>query len=159
MKAGPELDAQIAKEVMELDVLGFALCLPEPGEPSGYGVPFQDIVSEHFVERPVYLVDCACEFRWPLDIEYFGHFAGCLGVAPDYSKNIAAAWQAVERLTEGVSPHCNLRVERLGDEGWRASMCFDDWENMWSGWAYADTAPHAICLAALKAVGVEYEER
>jgi hypothetical protein len=158
MKAGPELDAQIAKEVMELDVLGFALCLPEPGEPSGYGVPFQDIVSEHFVERPVYLVDCACEFRWPLDIEYFGHFAGCLGVAPDYSENIAAAWPVVEKLIE-ILPQGDIHIEHLNHEEWGVSTCYDKDEGGWDGFVTADTAPLAICLAALKAVGVEYEER
>ena len=75
-----------------------------------------------------------------------------------YSTNIADAWEVVEKIGRSITPNrysVNFIIEwdRLAAE-WRA------------GWAYysddgpeydfvgeADTAPLAICLAALKAVG------
>lgn len=59
------------------------------------------------------------------------------------SRDIRAAWEVVEKLQGGL----RFELRRRPDGGF---------------WAYfgeelsaeADTAPHAICLAALKAVGV-----
>jgi hypothetical protein len=73
---------------------------------------------------------------------------------PHYSTDIAAAWQVVEKL--------NL-LSKMKD----GCLYFDPSLNKWviSEWSggrefaegsvEADTAPHAICLAALKAIGVE----
>ena len=63
---------------------------------------------------------------------------------PKYSEDIAAAWRVVEKLDGTYEPV----IERHGP-GWTA--WFD------SNQAWADTAPLAICLAALKAVGVQVE--
>jgi hypothetical protein len=60
---------------------------------------------------------------------------------PEYSTDIAAAWEAVEKLLnlfQGVYRR---------DATWIA--CFDNGNRQY---AYADTAPHAICLAALKTI-------
>ncbi len=65
---------------------------------------------------------------------------------PHYSTDIAAAWEVVEKFQ---AEDFDVRV---GFCRWR-----DDGRVGWLAWvgkadALADTAPHAICLAALKAV-------
>lgn len=62
---------------------------------------------------------------------------------PPYSTDIAAAWAVVEELELPFEIHS------------------DDWHSRWDArfnldrgeWCQASTAPHAICLAALKAMG------
>lgn len=72
-----------------------------------------------------------------------------MGILPHYSTDIAAAWEVVERMRSG---------------GWRLEL--RDWVTYWSArfnsdpdsqgrFAKEEDVPHAICLAALKAVGVE----
>lgn len=62
---------------------------------------------------------------------------------PKYSTDIAAAWKVVEKFSSRFS----MSRDALG---WHANMT-----PFVGGDCIADTAPHAICLAALKAVGVE----
>ncbi len=78
---------------------------------------------------------------------------------PDYSTDIKAAWDVVEKIKH-LKP--DGERERFFEMGWTA----DGW---WVGWGVsagiggysfytsiiADTAPEAICLAALKSVGVD----
>ena len=66
---------------------------------------------------------------------------------PKYSTDIAAAWMVVEKL-KGLEPELSWSDE---DHCWfvhfqksRPSIC-----------PFGITAPHAICLAALKAIGHE----
>ena len=76
-------------------------------------------------------------------------------VCPDYSTDISAAWEVVEKLKErhGVTLSGGPNDEG-GCEGWVCSVKafgyrrFQDQE--WN--AHADTAPLAICKAALQAV-------
>lgn len=69
---------------------------------------------------------------------------------PRYSEDIAAAWVVVSKL-----PCAHLAVEWRDGRGWEA--WFAIWDSVkqdadvYEG--LGDTAPHAICLAALKAVG------
>src|SRR3990167_1498198 len=65
-----------------------------------------------------------------------------------YSTDISAAWQVVEKTRVGVRPY---------GAGWIAES--EDAGRMYgnSYQAIADTAPYAICLAALKAVGVDFK--
>lgn len=72
---------------------------------------------------------------------------------PDYSTDIAAAWQVVEapRLAE-LLEYVEVSVVRYHD---RYECHIEDDTAARLYIAEADTAPHAICLAALKAVGVE----
>ncbi len=58
-----------------------------------------------------------------------------------YSTDIAAAWEVVEKMRE-----VDRAVEILFDHGWQAN--FDSGE-----YQFGDSAAHAICLAALNAVG------
>lgn len=68
------------------------------------------------------------------------------GFAP--STDIAHAWEVVERMEQR---RLELGLWRYLDAYWEAEFVVTEREP--SGEAKADTAPLAICLAALKAVG------
>lgn len=75
---------------------------------------------------------------------------------PYYSRDIAAAWEVVEKIIE-LYPDLPFGVEYSfcgTSEGykWYAEL---NPEPDFGPKYMADTAPKAICLAALKAVGVE----
>lgn len=69
---------------------------------------------------------------------------------PSYSRKIEYAWEVVEKMLE---QGYNFRIEKI----YEVYQClFDKAICQWNeGGAYAETAPLAICLAALKTVGVE----
>lgn len=74
---------------------------------------------------------------------------------PKYSSDIAAAWDVVERLRDFKHPedeHAGFTVWQYWKGGYAAGW---SWHEAEYGVELADTAPHAICLAALKAVGVD----
>lgn len=67
-----------------------------------------------------------------------------------YSTDIAAAWEVVEKMLRPDRDYSfSIQTNSAGKSGW-----FHCRFNGEFGGA-APTAPHAICLAALKAVGVE----
>jgi len=70
-----------------------------------------------------------------------------------YTQDIRFAWQVVEKMREWDG--CmNPEVEIRSDMGrWTCAIGFEAWAAI-SGEATADTAPLAICIAALKAKGV-----
>jgi hypothetical protein len=73
-----------------------------------------------------------------------------------YSTNIAAAWEVVEKLDRRFWPE----IRRIDDGSWCCEIVGrgDTPAQVSPGplaLEYAPTAPLAICLAALKAVGVE----
>jgi hypothetical protein len=68
---------------------------------------------------------------------------------PPYSKNIAAAWEVVKSF--GGRFEFSLEEDQGELMPWIASFSRLDASDMAS--AEAETAPHAICLAALRAVG------
>lgn len=83
---------------------------------------------------------------------------------PNYSTDIAAAWQVVEKMREiacqvDVTSHGEHEVvlahgvvcyiHGFNEDFWREGMLDADYS------AVADTAPMAICLAALRAINVE----
>jgi hypothetical protein len=75
---------------------------------------------------------------------------------PYYSSNIADAWQVVEKLR---SRYVYIDLTN-NDDLYCCELMEQDWENESRYFTYytdAETAPLAICLAALKAVGVEVE--
>lgn len=68
---------------------------------------------------------------------------------PSYSTDIAAAWQIVKKFEREASI-CSCPYG-----GWQASFIWLDsnpYSNECLEWSYGETAPHAICLAALKAI-------
>lgn len=72
-----------------------------------------------------------------------GHF-------PCYSTNIACAWEVVEKM----SPRDDkFEISKYKNGLYEATFRYFEAE-----WSEAETAPHAICLAALKAVGIDLPE-
>ena len=142
MKAGQELDLLIASEVM---------CEEMPGDyeqaQDGRWMKEEPIFdSDGTYSRAYYLVE------WP----------------PHYSTDIAAAWQVVEKLVE--TGHC---PGLLFDDDGRWALSLEGMQNCPPGGEpfdvctsfyveagmWYDTAPLAICLAALKAVRSNDESR
>jgi len=79
---------------------------------------------------------------------------------PHYSTSISAAWEVVEKLImigSNVGHTWTMEYD-LEDLAWDVGYKGWDYDTGWS-WEMVDwpvtapTAPHAICLAALKAVG------
>lgn len=70
-----------------------------------------------------------------------------------YSTDIACAWEVVEKFTDLC-----FSLSKVGDE-WECELDSNDGKFLQNGptvhvFGSGETAPHAICLAALKAVGV-----
>ena len=63
-----------------------------------------------------------------------------------YSSDIEAAWKVVEKMRANVSMEVEFQICAYEDGTWSAEFGMEVE-------GYADTAPHAICLAALAAVG------
>lgn len=78
---------------------------------------------------------------------------------PRYSTDIAAAWEVVEKV--GRTWHGFHFLLQWTEPSW----CSPQWEAGWYEWSYGEvesrakgsggTPAHAICVAALKAVGVD----
>jgi len=76
--------------------------------------------------------------------------------APNYSTSIDAAWEVVEKLRNWPGGHWWLHLWQVAGvrEEWRASFTFGGMAAVHPKLeATANTAPLAICLAALKAMG------
>jgi len=151
MEAGPELAWKVGELVMRLEIPGMLAVTPDHDSPGGYCVPYtQDPILKCDVIRPVYVAHCACDMdeRQPGDDDYWGHYAACLEVVPRYPEDIAAAWCVVEKMVP-IKYGFNLAIESPPGP-------WGDWEvhfyNGGTHLAFADTAPLAICRAALLAV-------
>jgi hypothetical protein len=76
---------------------------------------------------------------------------------PHYTTNIADAWQVAEKLRETKI----FSLYDAWDEDDNKIFCavfeYNDTYHVVDYKGYADTAPLAICLAALKSVGIEVE--
>jgi hypothetical protein len=71
---------------------------------------------------------------------------------PHYSTDMTAAWCVVERMRElGWTEH--IRGYIGDDRGEHVCTFYNDDQMIDSEWHWADTAPEAICAAALAAVG------
>ena len=125
MKAGRELDALIAEKVMGLTRHDESYVAEGVGK----------------VLRFVWRDGCGtCVYSGDMFL-------------PHYSTNIADAWAVVEKLVNTPGPngdHHSVQVDYSGD----AVVVIDENED-WQVSAIAETAPLAICLAALKAVSQE----
>lgn len=72
-----------------------------------------------------------------------------------YSTDIVAAWMVVEKIKES-----SFSLYRLDDSHWECEVDSNDGSFLLTSpsvnvFATGNTAPHAICLAALKARGIE----
>lgn len=86
----------------------------------------------------------------PVGDEFDGaEFAAFLDAHP-YSTDIAAAWEVFEKIQPAAICHAKFGGKNKLPE-WVVARPDDMGDEI----ATAPTAPHAICLAALNAVGVE----
>lgn len=96
---------------------------------------------------------------WMLGPKPYGHIPFPARELSKFSTDIAAAWSVLEKLIDRANNDKDFK-----DKGpWHVK------QNLLGGWAVflgdrggiivsCETVPHAICLAALKAVGVELVE-
>jgi hypothetical protein len=86
---------------------------------------------------------------WENKCEGFGSL--CPAHLPYYSTDIAAAWDVVEKLSRDV---CTVEIKsHRRTMGWTCFTRMPSDEGISPIRIQATTAPHAICLAALAAVG------
>lgn len=171
-----ELDALVAEKVMGRKVVGRALAISTEGvwEVQGPEVGSSDNWMCAAEKAAPVMLDldkdrhCLCETGSQEDEfskrDICGHFNGCLAVVPRYSTDIAAAWKVIEklRLFEEAYEAFELGIVKnpvTGTEKWYAGLGYENkhGKSMFHAHKFvtADTPSHAICLAALRAVGVE----
>lgn len=129
MKAGPDLDALVAEKVMRKVVIREPDHYLKVAESGGdfFGTEHVSTVLVH-------------------NQTFSRHRPGqTIAICPGYSTSIAAAWSVLERVT--IVAHLSPILAH-NNSGWQVSFL----GNSELFTARSDTAPHAICLAALKAV-------
>lgn len=159
MKPGPELDALIAEKVM-----GWMWCrINTEAYPASFVVqePYRGrrflVAREHVTDDSTsgYARATGAEPVVPTEAH----------VVPHYSTDIKEAWRVVRRIADSGTNtkrdfvlHFHPANEVDEEEGWQAEFVESCNDAMGSGCAEGDTAPHAICLAALRAMNVEVAE-
>lgn len=88
--------------------------------------------------------------------DWFEYADGSRGPAPEYSTDIAAAWQVVEKMRAGGT--CFSCGSPYKYPGIRDAPCWARFGGNMERPSPAMTVPYAICLAALAAIGVEVPE-
>lgn len=92
----------------------------------------------------------------PISIVYFpGETPASVELCPFYSTDIASAWLVLETINP-VSIERTMLVS--GKIQWTVLFCnprLPEPKSYYDGRVTAESAPHAICLAALRALGVE----
>lgn len=83
---------------------------------------------------------------------------GEYSIIPHYSTSIKDAWDVVEKLTENEDTTVEITPSKKNDEVSVSIRFYDKEEDILAGPFYftRKTAPHAICLAALKSLGVQF---
>lgn len=102
---------------------------------------------------------------YPYDGPFMQSPAGVIQFVPNYSTEIGMAWEVVQkqefgkRLTQSDGWEAKDTFHlRFNNPGWCAGHMYPGQPYLGAeNWAYAPTAPLAICLAALKANGVSLE--
>lgn len=143
LEPGPELDALVAEKVMG----------------------WEHVIKE---DREYYLGDTTPGFSgrntyWVKGYSSFGVQIGECVLLPKFSTSIAAAWEVVEKLRtwdDGYRIGAYVGVEVWSPDRETETCCEVNIEwhapaHVAEAGAIEATAPHAICLAALRAVGVE----
>jgi hypothetical protein len=127
MKIGRELDALVAEKILGCKVGRHARLRTDAGEPD-------------------YICECdgyPHQHPWIDDTRYL----------PDYSSDMSAAWEIIEKLKERFDGQFSFS----GGEWTFLLGTLDAGGDLQNGAVYASSAsaPHAICLAALKALGID----
>lgn len=153
LTAGRELDALVAERVMGFCAHQFV------HKPSAYMRSIPGGNSTGCSNGPLLdfsLSECSrCGLRTGHDVRN-QQTKHQLERIESYSTSIASAWELVEKFTpHGVAVQC-CREQEWGDDKWKCLI-----STKWTPHEYVeargDTAPLAICLAALKAVVGETE--
>jgi hypothetical protein len=77
-----------------------------------------------------------------------------LDPVPHYSTDIAAAAEILEKVPMTlVAPRAQISPGRFNGVEWMAVAPSKPYDDQVGNFVFAETAPHAICLAALKALG------
>lgn len=156
MKAGRELDALVAEKVMGLKIVR-AGDLPIWDHQCAAYTP--TVVTLLGLERDEFIVmdgDLAANIK--KGGCYIAH--NSLTRVPNYSGDIAAAWNVMEKLRDrGASVEIGSSNNREGHP-WECCVTFKRHTAPNSDIAeLAYSAPLAICVAALKIVGVNIDEK
>lgn len=152
-----KIDAMVAERVMGIKVLGTAHCWIS-GDDGRMSVANSLEACYGTAEHPVY-AEPSYDGEACADEVVIGGVPACwLAVVPFYSTDIGAAWEVVEKIRErkdknGGSVTCHV-IDRVTE--WHCDITSDDLRIDVLG--TGDTAPLAICLAALRAVGVDEAE-
>lgn len=148
MEAGPAMDAPLSDRIRAMYEAEYPTrpdwdrayqgTFPPPAQRMEAGPELDAAVAEHVMGR---VVDPP---RFPNDrTRILRDDAGCVdGLVPPFSTDIAAAWKVVEALTNHPGYEFWFTLEQMYEQ-WIASFVFGD------PGAKADTAPLAICRAAL----------
>lgn len=105
------------------------------------GLELDALIAEKVMGCKLQYGACACD-HLPFQKRHCDLFGGHLGYFKPYSTSIAAAWEVVEKLrVEGTY----LGV--VGD-----NVAYQAIQYKINTPIYGSSAPHAICLAALRAV-------
>lgn len=153
MEAGNELDALIAEHIFNLQVLGISPCIETTDKAEVWLLNDKVDWGGRAERLPIYLRECRCAERIPEDEIWNGHISLCVAVVPRYSADIAAAWLVVEKMkvTHGAWVEFEDTWRADFQHGMVGSPHFS------KGTGSGDTAPLAICRAALKAVAAKAE--
>jgi hypothetical protein len=81
------------------------------------------------------------------DLYFWDRFEREWSPVPKYSTDIAVAWEVVVKIREMKPVDFNLF--------WNGEIAYAEFKPINDNRKIGDTAPHAICLAALEACGVE----
>lgn len=155
MEAGRELDALVAEKVMGWRRVGKSYHTKPAHRPSldhpGEWLDDYDAKGPHD-----FLIDPSSH----LDDKRVA-FCGCDSTAdlPPYSTDISDAWLVVEKLRK---THCCIKVYSDHEYIYECTMIKDPndpHEGRQGIYRQATTAPLAICLAALKAVGYQLDRK
>ena len=131
MEPGIELDSLIAEKIMGLEVIRSSKRYLEVMENGG----------DFHGRKHVCTIACHNE-------TYKKQRPGrSIAIVDAYSKSIAAAWRVVEEMNKLLTIHSEFQLRYVA---FNSEWHIDYGEKTHVA---ADTAPHAICLAALKAVG------
>ena len=153
LPAGRELDALVAEKVMGLEIVHHEW-------PCGYLPDAQSKEAAHPNWDAAFNIKVPLELRDPADATddawygerraVFAHrridgsFAYVVPV-PEYSTDLAAAWEVMARFLH------DWQIDIHGcAEGWEVALLSQEGDEVFGE---SDTAPLAICRAALKAVG------
>jgi len=170
LKAGRELDALVAEKVMGLRVAGRCCAVFVEGEwsihpdsePAGWacyaGIEpvyaradcdcAEPLVREYESPEKAALyaeIDAEREKRQSAAIAKTGHRTYCLRIVPNYSTEIAAAWEVLEKIGRATEIRWHPKAEQ------HVLVMIGVYDTP-GGVAEAETVPLAICLAALEVV-------